>query len=171
MALWKDIRKGWEDFNARTSIRIGNGNRTSFWWGIQAGDFKLKDVYPTIFGIASHKNAIVVESWKREGDERGCWEVHFRRPFQDWEVEEVTRFLGSLNPLKVQEGEDTLCWKEDRRGLFRVKSYYCFLSGENNFVFSGKEVWESRAPLRTCFFAQEAVWGKILTIDTLMKRG
>ncbi|RVW24857.1 hypothetical protein CK203_115896 [Vitis vinifera] len=63
---------------------------------------------------------------------KGCWEVHFRRPFQDWEVEEVTHFLGSLDLFKVQEGEDTLCWKED------VKSYYCSLSGENNFVFRGR---------------------------------
>ncbi|RVX07451.1 hypothetical protein CK203_025259 [Vitis vinifera] len=87
MSLCKDIRKGWEEFNAKTSIRIRN----------------------------------VAESWKREGDEGGCWEVHFRRPFQDWEEEE--------------------------------------------------EAWGSRALLKTCFFAWEAVWGKILTVDTLMKRG
>ena len=31
MALWKDIRKGWEEFFLRTSIRIGNGRRTRFW--------------------------------------------------------------------------------------------------------------------------------------------
>ena len=83
----------------------------------------------------------------------------------------MTRFLGSLDLLKVQEGEDTLCWKEDRRGLLSVKPYYCSLSGETNFVFPGKEVWGSRAPLRTCFFAWEVVWGRILTINTLMKRG
>ena len=29
--LWKDIRKGWEEFILRTSIRIGNGRHTSFW--------------------------------------------------------------------------------------------------------------------------------------------
>ena len=138
MGLCKDIRKGWEEFNAKTSIRIRNGSHTRFWWDIWAGNFKLKDVYPTIFRITSHKNAIVAESWKREGDEGGCWEVHFRRPFQDWEEEEVTCFLGFLDLLKVQEGEDTLCWKEDRRGFFSVKSYYCSLSEENSFVFLGE---------------------------------
>ena len=61
MSLWKDIRKGWEEFNVKTSICIGNGRRTSFWRDIWVGDFKLKDVYPTLFRIASHKNAIVVE--------------------------------------------------------------------------------------------------------------
>ena len=79
--------------------------------------------------------------------------------------------MGFLYPLKVQEGEDTLFWKEVRRGIFSVKSYYCSLRMENNAVFLGKGVWGSCAPLRTCFFAWEAVWGKILTIDTLMTRG
>ena len=71
MNLWKDIRKGWEEFNVKTFICIGYGSRTSFWWDIWAGDFKLKDVYPTIFRIASHKNATIADSWKRERDERG----------------------------------------------------------------------------------------------------
>ena len=31
MSLWKDIRKGWEEFNVRISIRIGNGRYTRFW--------------------------------------------------------------------------------------------------------------------------------------------
>ena len=83
----------------------------------------------------------------------------------------MTYFLGFLYPLKVQEGEDTLFWKEVRRGIFSVKSYYCSLRMENNAVFLGKGVWGSRAPLRTCFFAWEAIWEKILTIDTLMTRG
>ena len=84
---------------------------------------------------------------------------------------EVTHFLRFLYSLKVQEGEDTLYWKEGRRGIFNVKSYYCSLRMENNVVFLGKEIWGSHAPLRTCFFAWEAIWGKILTVDILMKRG
>ena len=96
------------------------------------GDFKLKDVYPTNFRIASHKNATVAESWKREGDEGGCWEVHFRRPFQDRELEEVTHFLEHISSLKVQEGDGTLIWKVDGRGKYSVKSYHNSLRVENN---------------------------------------
>ena len=29
---------------------------------------------------------------------------------------------------------------------------------ENNVVFPSKEIWESYAPLKTCFFAWEVVW-------------
>ena len=59
LSLWKDIRKGWEKFTHRTSILIGNGRRKRFWWDSWVGENKLKDVYPTLFRISSHKNATV----------------------------------------------------------------------------------------------------------------
>ena len=37
--------------------------------------------------------------------------------------------------------------------------------------FPSKEIWGTHDPLRTCFFAWEAIWGKILTVNTLMKSG
>ena len=37
--------------------------------------------------------------------------MHFRRSFQDWELEEVTRFLDHIFTVKVQEGNDSLFWK------------------------------------------------------------
>ena len=65
-----------------------------------------------------------------------------------------------IYPLKVQEGEDTLIWKDDRRENFSVKLFYNSLRVENNLVFLGKEIWESCAYLRTFFFAGEAVGGR-----------
>ena len=39
--------------------------------------------------------------------------MHFRRFFQDWELKEVTHFLDRISTLKVQEGEDSLVWKNE----------------------------------------------------------
>ena len=50
--------------------------------------------------------------------------MQFRRSFQDWELEEVTRFLDHIFTVKVQEGNDSLFWKIEKRGKFNVKSYY-----------------------------------------------
>ena len=55
LSLWKDIRKGWEEFFLRTSICIGNGRRTRFWWDSSVGESKLKDVYPTLFRLLPTK--------------------------------------------------------------------------------------------------------------------
>lgn len=45
-------------------------------------------------------------------------------------------------PLKVQEGEDALLWKDNRRENFSVKLYYKSLSAESNLVFPTKKIWE-----------------------------
>ena len=50
--------------------------------------------------------------------------VHFKRPFQDWKLEGVTHFLDLIYSMRVQEGENTLLWREDRKGNFSVKSHY-----------------------------------------------
>ena len=78
--------------------------------------------------------------------------MHFRRSFQDWELEEMTCFLDHISAVKVQEGEDSLVWKIERRGKFSVKSYYRSLKDENSPFFLAKEVWGSHAPFRTRFF-------------------
>ncbi|RVX19153.1 putative ribonuclease H protein [Vitis vinifera] len=119
--LWKDIRKGWEEFFLRTRIHIGNGRRTRFWWDMWVGDSKLKDLFPLLFRIAANNSAIVADLWGRQEGGGGGWEVHFRRPFQDWELEEVNRFLGYISAVRVQEGEDFLVWKIERKGTFKMQ--------------------------------------------------
>ena len=145
MGLWKDIRKGWEKFFLRTSIRIGNGRRTRFWWDIWVGDSKLKDLFPLLFRIATHNSAVVADLWGRQGSH--FWEVHFRRSFQDWELEEVTRFLEHIFAVKIQEEEDSLVWKIERRGKFNVKSFYRSLRAKNSLLFPAKEIWGVCMPL------------------------
>ena len=105
-----------------------------------------------LFRIATYNSAVVADLWGRQGSGGRGWEVHFRRPFHDWELEEVNRFLIHISTVKVQEGEDSLIWKIERKGKFSAKSYYRSLKVENNPLFPTKEVWGSCAPLRTRFF-------------------
>ena len=70
ISLWKNIRKVLEKFILRTNVRIGNGRHTRFWWDSWDGEFKLKDIYRTLFRLASHKNAIDANLWERK--EGGC---------------------------------------------------------------------------------------------------
>ena len=88
--------------------------------------------------------------------------MHFRKSFQDWELEKVTRFLNHISAVKVQEGEDSLVWMIERREKFSVKSYYRSLKDENNLFFLAKEVWGSHAPFRTRFFCLESNLGQNL---------
>ena len=72
----------------------------------------------------------------------------------------MTRFLEHISAVKVQERDDSLVWKNDGRGKCNVKLYYRFLRVENSFLFPAKEIWNSYAPLRTCFFCLGSSLGK-----------
>ncbi|RVW89271.1 putative ribonuclease H protein [Vitis vinifera] len=90
------------------------GEGKGFWWDYWAGESKLKELFPLLFRIASHNSALVADLWGRQGDGGGGWEV--------------------------QEGEDSLIWKIERKGKFSIKSYYRSLKVENNPLFPAKEM-------------------------------
>ena len=69
--------------------------------------------------------------------------VHFKRPFQDWKLEGVTHFLDFIYSMRVQKGENTLLWREDRKGNFSVKLHYNSICVKAKAVFSTKEIWGS----------------------------
>ncbi|RVX16746.1 hypothetical protein CK203_006242 [Vitis vinifera] len=74
----------------------GVGPLERFWWDYWAGESKLKDLFPLLFRIASHNSALVADLWGRQGDGGGGWEVHFRRPFHDWELGEGALDCGAF---------------------------------------------------------------------------
>ncbi|RVW82606.1 putative ribonuclease H protein [Vitis vinifera] len=108
MGLWKDIRKGWEEFVLRTSIRIGNGRRTRFWWDIWVGDSKLKDFFPLLFRITTHNSAVVADLWGDKEMEAGVGRCTLEDPSKigNWKSDS---FFGSY-----------FCSKGSRRGGFFI---------------------------------------------------
>ena len=58
-----------------------------------------------------------------------------RRLLGDWELNELTCFLEHIYVVKVQEGKDSIVWKNDEKGKFSVKLYYRSLRAENSFLF------------------------------------
>ena len=84
---------------------------------------------------------------------------------------EATHFLEHIFVLKVQEGEDSLAWKNDGRGKFSVESYYKSLRAESNFLFPANEIWGLYAPLRSCFFCLGSNLGKNLNSRHVNEEG
>lgn len=64
-----------------------------------------------------------------------------QRHFQDWELGVVMQFMELIHKVRVLEsGEDNLPWREERKGMFRVKSFYKSLHDENLALFLAKEI-------------------------------
>ena len=93
-------------------------------------------------------------AWEGSG-KSGCWNSHFSRHFNDWELEEVEGLFRKLHPLVVRrEVKDVLSWKESRDDIFSVRSLYHFFTR----AYSDPFAWE-------------ASWNRNLTIYQLKKRG
>ncbi|RVW51028.1 hypothetical protein CK203_077618 [Vitis vinifera] len=72
---------------------------------------------------------------------QGGWNLRFFRDSNDWELDLI--------------GEDA----------------YNLLAAPSAIAFSKKSIWVDKVPTKVAFFAWEATWEKILTLDRLQKRG
>ena len=169
--LWKDISKEWITFSQNATSSLGNGRRLRFWKDPWCGETALCNAFPTLFNLVVHKNARVAEVWdsSRVG---GGWSPVFERPFNDWEIEEVERFLLVLHNKKIRPAqEDCLILKETRPDGFAVKLMYRKLIHFPPTDFPWYSIWNPIVPPKLDFFAWEASWDKVLTLDQLKRRG
>ncbi|RVW53858.1 LINE-1 reverse transcriptase-like [Vitis vinifera] len=167
--LWRQVIKvkyGQEGLDWRP--KKGNGMIGVGMCG--APDSSLAQRFPHLFGMAAHKSLTVEEMWDQNSGQ-GNWNLHFLRDFNDWEIELVGEFLHILRGCKPSLEEDSVIWRKGRSGQFRVKEAYRLLTNSDVMGFPYKSIWVARVPTKAAFFAWEASWGKVLTLDSLQRRG
>ena len=154
--LWKDIRKEWLTFSQNTTSSLGNDRRLGFWKDPWCGETVLCNAFPTLFNLAVHKDARVADVWDSSKEDEG-WSLVFLRPFNDWEVEEVERFLHFLHNKKIRPfQEDRLLLKETMTDGFSVRHMYRKLMHSLPTDFPCRSIWNPIVPLKLGFFAWEA---------------
>ncbi|RVW49339.1 LINE-1 reverse transcriptase-like [Vitis vinifera] len=67
--------------------------------------------------------------------------------------------------------KDKIVWTTSKSGVFSVKSSYRYLEPGGSAMFPYVGIWKASVPPKVAFFAWEASWGKILTLDQLQRRG
>ena len=150
--LWKDIKKEWLIFSQNTTSYLGNGRRLGFWKDPWCCETVLCNVFPTLFNLAIHKDARVADVWDSSREDGG-WSPVFLRPFNDWEVEEVERFLHFLHNKKIRPfQEDRLLLKETMTDGFSVRLMYRKLIYSLPTDFLCRSIWNSIVPPQTKFF-------------------
>ncbi|RVW88955.1 hypothetical protein CK203_029438 [Vitis vinifera] len=84
------------------------------------------------------------------------------------------QWCGDERDFKLSSEEDVVLWKRGGGGgawEVWVKGAYNGLVVINACDFPYKGVWVDKVPTKAAFFAWEATWGKILTLDGLQKWG
>ena len=79
--------------------------------------------------------------------------------------------LVELRNYRVSMEEDSVFWRGGADGLFKVKEAYRVLINADEAAFPHSNVWVAKVPTKIIFFAWEATWGKVLTLDRLQRRG
>ncbi|RVW24396.1 putative ribonuclease H protein [Vitis vinifera] len=176
-ALWKQAishKYGVEEGGGvlgSLAYRAGNGRRVRFWKDKWCGDEPLCESFPSLFVISLAKDVWVSDVWNPDGVGDG-WTLLFSRALNDWEIEMVERFMLKIQPFRVQrEVEDKVVWTASRSGVFSVKSLYSIMEPGGSALFPFDSIWRAYVPPKVAFFAWEASWGKILTLEQLQRRG
>ena len=87
----------------------------------------LCNAFPALFNLTAHKDVRVADVWDSAREDES-WSLVFLRPFNDWGVEEVERFLHFLHILHNKKirlfQEDRLLLKETMTNGFSVRHMY-----------------------------------------------
>jgi len=167
LGVWKHIRREWEKFSNFVCFEVGDGSHVSFWHDWWREDKSLKQCFPVFFSIVRNKDAMVADNLVVQNGVIQ-WNVLFKWPVQDWEMEIELSFFTWLYSISVRHGEhDGLVWNLSKRGLFEVESYYEVLIRKDGPSFLWKNIWRVKAPARVAFFVWTTALGKILTHDNL----
>ena len=83
----------------------------------------------------------------------------------------MERFFLRLQVRVIWLVKDEMVWVGTKEGIFSVKQLYTELEPERLVNFPTKVIWKSCTPPKVGFFAWEASWSRILTMNIVQKRG
>ena len=145
-SLWKEIRNEWLGFFQNAVFALGNERTINFWNDVWCGEEALSNSFPSLFNLALNKEAKVADIWDRSEGAR-CWSPTFLRPLNNWELEEMTRFLHTLHDQNFRPtGEDKLMLKTVKEKGFSDKSMYKGFDISPAFDFPDRLVWNPVVP-------------------------
>ncbi|RVW77485.1 hypothetical protein CK203_053447 [Vitis vinifera] len=133
------------------------------------GDVELARRFPQLFNVAAQRSATVGDIWDQNSGQ-GSWNLRFIRGFNDWELNMVDELFQILRSQRITLEEDLALWKGGKNGKFDVKEAYGLLISHSTPLFPKKGIWVENIPSKLAFFAWEATWERVLTLDRLQKR-
>ncbi|RVW16952.1 LINE-1 reverse transcriptase-like [Vitis vinifera] len=167
--MWKCVlvaKYGQEELGWRTK----KGTKIRFWKDPWCGEVELAHRFPQLFNVAAQRSATVGELWDYNSDQ-GSWNLRFSRGFNDWELNMVDELLQIIRSQRITLEEDLALWKGGKKWKFEVKEAYELLISHSTLLFPKKGIWVENVPSKLVFFAWEATWGRVLTLDRPQKRG
>ncbi|XP_020086093.1 uncharacterized protein LOC109708688 [Ananas comosus] len=167
--IWKGILDTAPSLHASTTVVLGSGHLTSFWNARWSGGLTLRHQFPNLYAASTHRNLSVAKWIQRFAHNI---DLGFGTGLgRDQQQEDLPRLQVLLQNTSLTNDNDSISWRWHADGRFQVRRAYNFLiyDGVNtNYIPC---LWTIKIPLRVKIFMWLAARNKILTADTLAKRG
>ena len=158
VGLWKEIRREGPLMFKNFVFFVGDGRIMRFWKDKWCGNNSLCDSFPSLYALAYSKDAWVADCRDPWGEE-GEWNLWFSRPFNDWEVKAVERFLLTLQGKRVVIDLIGCFGKRLRTRIFLLNPFIVLLNPIVQSRFCGKSFGALGFPLRWAFCLGSFVGG------------
>ena len=148
-----------------TSISVGSGSSTLFWFDRWLGDSPLAARFPGLFAIVADSRISVEAALIDLG------RLAFRRSFGPQEVDAWDALLQdiALLPMQVEGATDSMAWRLEPSGSFSTKSLYAAIApslAPEPFSL----IWDIRLPLKIRIFLWQWIRGRLPSGVEVRKR-
>ncbi len=166
--IWKEMYKMAAPFFTSIHFVLGDGKTVNFWLARWNGDLTFRFLLPNLYATSLTKKISVFKWLHRFA--ASPWAA-FPQPLTLEEHTELQQLSSLISTSELSTSPDLIRWRWSSNGTFSSRSAYFFLmesgakDGKINFL------WKTGAPLRVKLFLWLAARNRLLTADTLAKRG
>ncbi|GKU91338.1 hypothetical protein SLEP1_g5225 [Rubroshorea leprosula] len=154
-------------------IRIGNGEKVSFWKDSWSNTGVLANVFPRLYMLSTGKDNTIDEMGRWE-DNKWVWNLPWRRTPHSWEQDSMQDFNKLLKETNLTIGkEDTWTWERDQLGDYSTSSRYTALVQHQPSPYRKvfEKIWNPLIPHKVYGFTWLLLLDRIPSKFNLLKRG
>ena len=155
-------------------LRVGNGNAIQFWHDSWCEVGVLKCLYPRLFAISLQKEYLIFQMGRWE-ENNWVWNLLWRRPLHDWELDDVRALLLIVEQNRPDRGtEEGIRWRNSEVASYPTKDIHEIFNNSLGAPLSKSitsVVWQRFIPPRARLIVWLAYKERLKTGDFLVEKG
>jgi len=132
--FWCGVLRTTNAFKLGLRLKCGLGNKVRFWTNRWIGEVPLAYAFPSLFEMASDK-----EAWVSLQIQDNNWALTFRHPLSLIRLQALAEMVNILRRHTFWDDPDQLVWKVGSSSTFIVRSQYNILIPPQHHDISGQD--------------------------------
>ena len=157
-----------------TEWKLGCGDKFRFWedrW-VRGGEALMRK-YPRLYQVSCQQQRLIQQAG-RQTETVWEWNLEWRRPLFDNEVDAAVRFMDDISQIQIQNQiTDCWIWKPETTGQYSTKSAYYLLQEAtvgDTLDEALEDLWKLKIPAKAQIFAWRLIKDRLPTKANLRRR-